>query len=705
MADVPPADVLAELDAICAHDALMRSSRQVALLRYVVTATLEGRADELKEYTVGVSALGKPADFDPKLDSSVRSEASRLRGKLDAIYAAEPDAHAVRILLPKGHYVPTFVAVQTPGSPPVPAAVHGAVSGVPAGVATPPAQERRWLAALSVGAVAAMALAGAWYWRGRPAEPRPAGAAQVTRFDAFSSDRRFPKISPDGGLVVFSQDEGGLPFLYLSRANGTPLPLDLQGEHAAWSPDGREMVFRSERDGGGLFLLDVATKEIRRVSTAGFHPAWSPAGTHIVFSSERYARPEARLTTRSRLAVLDVNSGSIRPLALPASIDDAIEPVWSPDGRWIAFWSVDSGGRRDVFVLPAAGGRPVRVTEPDPVDWNPAWAPDGRLYWSSNQGGATNLWRVRIRDDGTPASPPESVPLPASYAGFFSFDRSGQLMYASVHAQWSIFRTHVSSGSQPAAAPVRLTPETLRVRHASLSPDGEHVAAFALDPHEDLVVFRRDGTGLRRLTNDVFRDRGPAWSPDGQRIAFVSNRGGDYQLWSVQPDGQGLAPLTQHPQGAFAPMWSHDGQRIAWFERGRHVNVTRVSATTPATIGLPGALSFTPTAWWQTDTALLGSRAGTDDDADTPLISYAIDTGSVREFGMRGRGPRWLVEGRVLLFLRDNTFYRRDVTSGVEQPVLALPGAVSHRYALAGDGSLYFDMQESRVELWTARMP
>jgi hypothetical protein len=58
-----------------------------------------------------------------------------------------------------------------------------------------------------------------------------------------------------------------------------------------------------------------------------------------------------------------------------------------------------------------------------------------------------------------------------------------------------------------------------------------------------------------------------------------------------------------------------------------------------------------------------------------------------------------------LLFLRGNAFYRRDVTSGVEQQVLTLPGAVSNRYALAADGTLYFDMQESRVELWTALLP
>jgi hypothetical protein len=206
------------------------------------------------------------------------------------------------------------------------------------------------------------------------------------------------------------------------------------------------------------------------------------------------------------------------------------------------------------------------------------------------------------------------------------------------------------------------------------------------------------------VTDDAFRDRGPAWSPDGGVIAFVSNRGGDYQLWSVQPDGRGLTPLTRHPAGAFGPLWSRDG-RLAWFERGRLLKMTAMTGPTPATVDLRGDLAFTPTAWWQSDTALLGARPATDDDVDTPIVSYAIDTGRVRELGIRGRGPQWLVEDRLLLFLRGSTFFSRDMTSGAEYPLLTVPGAVSNRYALAADGTVYFDMQESRVELWTARLP
>ena len=67
----------------------------------------------------------------------------------------------------------------------------------------------------------------------------------------------------------------------------------------------------------------------------------------------------------------------------------------------------------------------------------------------------------------------------------------------------------------------------------------------------------------RRLTDDVSRDRAPAWSPDGRRIAFYSDRSGVYQLWTIRPDGSGLEQIADVP-GTNFPVWSPDGARIAF---------------------------------------------------------------------------------------------------------------------------------------------
>ena len=83
------------------------------LLAFVVKATLDGEADSLKETIIGVFVFGRSPDFDPKVDTIVRSQAWRLRAKLKKYYACEGYQDSVIIDLPRGHYIPVFHARST----------------------------------------------------------------------------------------------------------------------------------------------------------------------------------------------------------------------------------------------------------------------------------------------------------------------------------------------------------------------------------------------------------------------------------------------------------------------------------------------------------------------------------------------------------------------------------------------------------------
>jgi len=96
------------LERILASDGFARAERMSRFLRFVVEQTLRGRGDQLKEYLIGVEVFDRRESFDPRIDPVVRGEARRLRLKLKEYYDSEGQNDPVRVVLPKGSYVPRF---------------------------------------------------------------------------------------------------------------------------------------------------------------------------------------------------------------------------------------------------------------------------------------------------------------------------------------------------------------------------------------------------------------------------------------------------------------------------------------------------------------------------------------------------------------------------------------------------------------------
>ena len=125
-----------ELAKIVASTPFHRGEKLCRFLRYVVEETLAGRPESLKEYNIGVVVYERRADYETRVDSTVRVEASRLRTKLIEYYAGEGAGSGVRIELPKGSYVPRFVeVVAAPVAVPVPSRRGWLVGAGVAGVA------------------------------------------------------------------------------------------------------------------------------------------------------------------------------------------------------------------------------------------------------------------------------------------------------------------------------------------------------------------------------------------------------------------------------------------------------------------------------------------------------------------------------------------------------------------------------------------
>jgi adenylate cyclase len=116
----PTADeVRAALERVLAADTFANAGRLSRLLRYLVERTLNGDADQLKEYVVGVDVFDRSGSYDPRLDSIVRVEARRLRAKLQEYYQTQGAADALIISIPRGSYVPVFGLASNDATPQV----------------------------------------------------------------------------------------------------------------------------------------------------------------------------------------------------------------------------------------------------------------------------------------------------------------------------------------------------------------------------------------------------------------------------------------------------------------------------------------------------------------------------------------------------------------------------------------------------------
>jgi TolB-like protein len=157
------AQVEAQLELILASPQFVKSERMNRFLRFIVEQALHGSSSDLKEYSIGVEVFDEDSSFDPRIDNNVRTEARRLRVKLAEYYAETGKNDPVIIDLPKGSYVPRFLAAELAPSEPAPI-----VQPTPAVAAAPRRQPRLVVAVIAVLTLALTILA----WREfRPTRP------------------------------------------------------------------------------------------------------------------------------------------------------------------------------------------------------------------------------------------------------------------------------------------------------------------------------------------------------------------------------------------------------------------------------------------------------------------------------------------------------------------------------------------------------
>lgn len=279
----------------------------------------------------------------------------------------------------------------------------------------------------------------------------------------------------------------------------------------------------------------------------------SAEGDEIAFVSE--------VDGDAEIHVVDPRSGEPRPLTDNRSGD--FDPVWSPDGKQIAFVT-DEAGDLEINVVDRMGEVVNRLTHFPGDDEAPLWSPSGSiLAFISNQDDNAEVY-VIDRQGGRPT---RLTYEPAE-------DRMGDW---SPDGVWLAF---VRGGSPEERGLWLRNPDGVNLVHLThendfnpaWSPNGDHIAFVRRTAgNSDLYLLTRlqdsswqDEPETTRLTQHPDDDISPAWSPDSDTIVFVSFRDGNAEIYTMKWDGSKQLRLTTNEADDLEPVWSPNGRQMAF---------------------------------------------------------------------------------------------------------------------------------------------
>jgi len=246
-----------------------------------------------------------------------------------------------------------------------------------------------------------------------PVDNNPEGLTKITNIE-----NAYPDWSPDNSKLVFQSNRTGKFQIYLMNADGknvvrlTNNDGDDAGPH--FSPDGSKIVFSSERAGSTeVYVINSDGSNERRLTNFRAdtsHPSWAPDGTRILFCSNKET-PDRTLDWWDQyhdIYSMGADGSDIKRLTNLRTV--ATFPVWSPDGKKIAFRKVirqpgfyddtnltQAETDSEVFIMNADGSGEVNLSKSAAYDGWPAWSPDGRkIAFGSNRRGVTQVYIASV---------------------------------------------------------------------------------------------------------------------------------------------------------------------------------------------------------------------------------------------------------------------------------------------------------------------
>lgn len=444
--------------------------------------------------------------------------------------------------------------------------------------ASPPVRRIRWLWLAALAPVCAAA-----FWLLRPTPIRTPGLPlNFEPLTSYAGSQYAPSFSPDGSQFAFAWNgsSSSNTDIYI-QAVGAAEPKRLT-EHPhlefspAWSPDGRWIAFirRSEQFHVEVLVVPSSGDGERKLANLGVthfmdapQLSWSPDGKWLAFADCDNGS--------CGIFSLAPGTGERRQLTKGQGWRKDLDPSFSPDGRHLAFRRGPSESHTEIHVQPLTAdgkpaGEPEKLTDRGVRSTSPVWSGDGhQIFFSSGvYYSYSDLYRVQFHPRSS--APPERLTA-SSGEDHFSLAvswRAGILAYTRKQADINIWAIEKEARGWMPPKPVQLLSSTRNDFDPDFSPDGEQIAFVSnRSGHPELWVSQRDGSRPRKLTS--FRTAqiaSPRWSPQGARISFSALWQDAYSVWVIDAGGGQPRKLAEPGWG---PAWSHDGRWIYYSWAGQ----------------------------------------------------------------------------------------------------------------------------------------
>ena len=440
----------------------------------------------------------------------------------------------------------------------------------------------------------------------------------------------YPKFSPDGTKIAFAGQYRGDEQVYVMDVTGGeptqltyypvngPLPARWGTDHQVygWSPDGQEVMFRSLREMFG-------NGKLYRVSVDGGLPVAMPM-------------PRA-------------GSGDLSP--------DGSQIVYSPLFRDFRTWKRYQGGwAQDLYIFDLEDRRAEQITDHIRTERDPMWLTSG-IHFVSDRTGTLNLYRYA---EGNVTQLTNSESWDIKWA---SSDGESQIVY---EIEGTIGHFDTSTGTERRLS-ITVPDDRVRRTARRIEVKGQ-VEGFSAAPdgNRAVVVARGDVFSVpveHGITRNVTRrgdahDREAAWSPDGEHIAFVSDRNGEEQLFVVDQAG-GEATVLSEPDARrlYQPRWSPDSELIAYYDHTGVIHVTDLDGEHREVYDSPYNVRTDFT--WSPDSQWLAFSRQQSDSNNTVISVWSRDSGDVTDVTdgfFTGSNPSFSADGQHLFFVTTRQF-------------------------------------------------